>query len=194
LKKLLIISFLIGILVSCKEKEENDPVYPTYILAGHSLDAGIQYTDIVPDDTLKIIGFPDTLSVVRQLDINTDSIPDFELSCEVSSPYMMGGSFVSVKIKPLGLNSVCTSKNNNHLADSLRYNDSISERVNWSDSAAVLYSESSFMGGTTITYGFFDPNAEYFVGLKIVKENQTYYGWLDLKMDIIRQFAITKPM
>ena len=137
-KSYLILTFTL-LIIACK-KEYKAPIdrLLTSIKAGQTDGPGIRYMNIVPDDTLLIENFPDNLFVTRNIDLDNDKIPDFELKYERSSPLMMGSSGVSLEIIPLGTNSVCISKTNANLVDSLSYNSIISDTNNWSNSKATL--------------------------------------------------------
>jgi hypothetical protein len=192
MKNLLYYLFMITVLVSCKEKL--DTIYPSYVLAGHNQEAGILYKDLVPDDTIHINGYPDTLIAIRSLDIDNDLQPDFELVFKVSSPYMMGGSCSSMDIRPLGSNRICVSKTHNTWVEALNYSDTISDTNYWSDSTAILYSYCSFLGGETNTFGYWHNNSDSYCGISIIKDGHSFYGWLDIRCNIIRQYAITITM
>lgn len=66
------------ILFACdKEEQEEQLNYLDHILAGQTSGIGIKYIDIEPDDIL-IFDYPAS-STNRLIDINGDSIDDFEL-------------------------------------------------------------------------------------------------------------------
>ena len=183
---------LILLIYSCDKKEEYFN-YLTYITAGQENGLGIRYLDIEPDDTLTIIDYPDTLEVIKSLDLNNDNTPDFEFKYQISSPYQLGASSGGLRIIPLGMNSVCVSKEESHWVDSLHYNDTINENISWSDSTALLYSHTWVIDGSEYTYGYWFQRSDLYVGVKIIKGENSFYGWIDLKNNVIRQFAITIP-
>lgn len=187
----IIIPFIL-LLFSCEKKEEHFD-YLTYITAGQKNGPGIRYIDIDPDDTLRIIGYPDTLAFIRSLDLNDDNTPDFELKYQVSTPLMMGLSSSSVRITPLGKNSVCVTNDGVQWVDTLLYNDTINNYTNWSDSTAILYSYTLTVEGSVYLYGYWYNNSGKYVGIRIEKGENSFFGWIDIKRNIIRQYAITEP-
>lgn len=182
------------LIISCK-KENKAPIdrLLTSIKAGQTDGPGIRYMDIVPDDTLLIENFPDNLFVTRNIDLDNDKIPDFELKYERSSPLMMGSSGVSLEIIPLGTNSVCISKTNANLVDSLSYNSIISDTNNWSNSKATLWSNGSFMDGSKTYYGYWYKYDHIYIGVKIIKDDKQFFGWIDMKANVFRRYAVTVP-
>ncbi len=110
---------------------------------------------------------------------------------------MYSSSSGSLEIMPLGKNLVCLSKSYNNWVDSLKYNDTISMNCNWSDSSALLYnytwhqiSPEEFI---TKHNGYWYDNDSIYIGVIIVKENIKLFGWIDMKRDIIRSYAVTVP-
>ena len=189
MKNFIILIFLIFLIISCKIDE-----YPTYILAGQSIGSGIVYIDVVPDDTLKIIDFPDKLEVIGSLDLDHDKINDFELTLWASSPWMLGAWCGGLEIKPLGLNALCVSGLHTYWVEPLKMNDTINQNRNWSDTTALLYSYCQYIGQTeTTSHGYWYNQDHLYVGIKIVKGNHQFFGWIDLKGNVIRQYGITIP-
>jgi len=191
MRKIIIYFISLLFLLSCN-KIAQDKYYPSFIKAGQISGAGIKYFDFIPDDTLKIIGYPDTLEITRDLDLDNDKVIDFEITLRISSPYMLGATSSSLLIKPLGLNSICVSKSNVNWVDSLRYNDTIYQNCNWSDSIALIYSHTRYINNDQCTYGFWYKNTtNYYVGVRILKGENQLFGWIDLKNSVIKQYALT---
>jgi hypothetical protein len=190
-RQYLIIPFIL-LIFSCDNKEEHFNYLP-YITAGQKEGIGIRYINIDPDDTLNIIGYPDTLEFIKSLDLNSDNISDFELKYNLSTPYMLGASSGSLRIIPLGENSICVSNEETHWVDSIAYNDTINKYNNWSDSTALLYSHTWFIDGSEYTSGYWYGDKEKYVGVRVLKGENSFFGWIDIKQNIIRQFAITEP-
>jgi len=106
---------------------------------------------------------------------------------------MMGASGIGVDIIPLGTNSVCISKTNVHWVDSLSYNSIINETNNWSNSKATLWSNGSFIDGSKTYYGYWYNYDHIFIGVKIIKDDKQFFGWIDMKKNALRGYAVTVP-
>jgi hypothetical protein len=214
MKKLLLYSAIFLTLSSCNDKSD-EYYYLTFIKAGQVSGTGIMYVDIIPDDTIDIPLYPAILKTTnidydttisasytnswdtsRNLDLNNDNINDFELILTRSDPNILGSRSSQLVIKPLEMNSVCVSKTKNNWVDSLKYNDTINNNNNWSDSTALLFFHSWTMNGLETYYtteGYWYNHDNIYIGVKIVKNNNQLFGWIDLKKNIIRQFGITIP-
>jgi hypothetical protein len=190
---LILILFLLAL--SCDKydsvKEYN---YLTYILAGQKEGIGIWYIDVEPDDTLKIFDCELDPQAQRNLDLNQDGILDFSLEYKISSCSALGGSWSYFGIAPLGNNSVCVSKVENTWAEALHYNDTINENNNWSDSTALLFEHLWYITvGPVYDYGYWPQDTDIFVAVRIVRGEHTFYGWLDINRNILRQYTISIP-
>ena len=200
-------------LLSCDDKnelpvdeKENKNNYLTYILAGQTDGVGIRYTNIIPDEELKIAEYPAVLESFKKLDLNGDNIYDFELKYSVSNPQMLGAGGSGLRIIPLGMNSVCVSNFTNqwitslnyndtinHWVDSLSFNDTISINNNWLDTTAILFSYNWMYNGTTYTFGYWYEHPDVYVGVRILKGEDSLYGWIDLYRNTIIGYAVTVP-
>ena len=176
----------------------NEAKFLTFILAGQTEGLGIKYVDIVPDDTLQVY-------IARNLDLNNDSINDFQLIYFRPSPHMCCTSDFFT-IKPLEKNSVCVSKIMTGWVKPLAYKDSIGNNNNWSNSKDTLYyyfrSTHPTPDGTDIidesTYGYWYDKDNIYIGVKIIKDGKDLFGWIDMKIfprdiGVIRRYAITAP-
>jgi hypothetical protein len=187
-------------MMSCNESKD-DYKYLTLITAGQKNGTGIRYVDVIPDDTtLGYYNHPELQS--KNLDLDGDGNSDFELIFSSNTEFWSHTSY-GLKIKPLGMNSVCVTASGDNWVDSLKFSDTINYGSIWSDSTALLYDYYSHIKytdpnhDTTIIKGYWYDNDNIYIGVKIMKDTHQFFGWIDLKRNIqrgfidIRQFAIT---
>jgi len=184
---------IIILIISCK-KEHDDNISP-YILAGQTEGRGITYVDIFPNEKLAW-GY-----TVKYLDLNSDSINDFELIYHDKN--VIRSSYLNyLTITPLGENSVCVLKTKTDWVQPLAYGDTIGANNNWSNSIATLYNYRRYTYMDTNTgelvstgepIGDFYSHDNIYMGLRIVLDGKQLFSWMDIKKDSIRQFAITVP-
>lgn len=204
MKKSFTILIAIFLFISCNEnKEDNkeDNKYLSFITAGQNNGIGIEYTDVVPDDDS--LGFyPSPTTQTKFLDLNNDQINDFELILNTSAHITSSSKFAKLEIKPLGKNAVCTSILENNWVNDFTYNDTIGENSNWSDSTALLYYYYWTMGDhgnpplikdSLSIKGYWYDSDSIYIGVKISKNNIPFFGWIDMKKKLLRQYAITIP-
>ncbi len=178
-------------ITSCEKKPANF-TYPGFITAGQEEGDGVLYRDI-PDDTISIPGFPDTLAVAFPLDLDMNNTDDFEIVYTVSTPYMLGAGGSSLSITPLGNNAVCISDTGVPWAADLQFNDTINSLNIWSDSTALLYSRYWILGGEISVRGFWTTGSGIFIGVKLVRGKHEEFGWIEIQKNVIRRYAITLP-
>jgi hypothetical protein len=75
--------------------------------------------------------------------------------------------------------------------------DTISANNNWSDSTVILYSVPSSWSLSSgwiddITGYWYDSDSIY-IGVRIIKDNKQLFGWIDMKKNVLRQYAVTEP-
>jgi hypothetical protein len=195
MKKLFLFLSFITFILSCNK--EDDYKYLDSIKSGQISGTGIRYVDIVPDKEIAKYHnhYGDTITT---LDLNNDGIDDFELR-QFYEHYMYSSASGYLKIVPLGMNSVCVTKAGNHWIDSLKYNEIISSNNNWSDSTALLYAWDMHQITVpefeiiTDVEGYWYKNDSIYIGIRIVKDNNQLYGWIDMKGNVLRQYAVTVP-
>jgi hypothetical protein len=202
MKKLFLILTTFFLILSCHQKDDDDvktPTYSylTYIKAGQTNGIGIRYVDIVPDDESlgKYSEYP--LKQTKELDLNKDNIADFELISDLLDPGILGADSWTIEIRPLGMNSVCVIDSNNYWVNPLRYGDTISVQDNWSDSTSLLFDYNWTMAypekDIEHISGYWYNNDNIYIGVKIVIINNQLFGWIDMKKNVLQQFAVTVP-
>jgi hypothetical protein len=200
MKKLFTILQVIFLFLSCNKNSE-DYKYLSFIIAGQKNGIGIKYTDIVPDDDS--LGFyPSPLVQTKYLDLNNDNVNDFELISTISDPMMMSMGVRQLEIKPLGNNFVCITRYGNNWAEPFKYNDTISEQNNWSDSNALLYyfywrlgdhGTPPVINDSVSIKGYWFESDSIYIGVKISKNSVPVFGWIDMKENMLKQYAVTIP-
>jgi hypothetical protein len=188
MNKIFTLLLLTAINLSCSKNE----TYPGYIKAGQISGPGISYTDVDPDFTITM---PDiyTVFMTKSIDLNEDKTPDFILQYSESSVTQLGMHLKMLEIVPQGMNAVCISNEHGNWVDSLNFNDTISAKCNWSDSLALLYRFYWYVGIGSDSTGLWRQNSNFYIGVKIVDGGHTQYGWMDMKLNTLRQFAVTRP-
>lgn len=206
MNKVFVLLAIISLIISCKK--DNEDKFLTSIKAGQTDGIGIKYVDFEPDKKLVVIPSDDySYSTKLFLDMNNDSIHDFELRYEFPPDLSCCYSRNSI-ILPLGENSVCVSKTitngwTNTFVQSLALGDSIGSRSNWSNSKEYLYSyrhskHTTPEGGDLIQEsigGYWYDHDNIYVGVKIVKDGKDFFGWIDVKMkgQEVRGYAVSVP-
>ena len=195
MKKLLLFLTVILLIFSCKDDEDK---YLSFILAGQINGIGIKYVDIDPDVKLYLEYCLDCDTIIN-IDLDSDRINDFEL--EYSSGHFMHSSgWERLKVQPLGMNSLCVNVAEKDWVDSFKLNDTINNNCIWSDSTSILYdyfvqwltSPDSLYAVRTIK-GYWYENDNIYMGVKTLKDNKQFFGWIDLSKNALRRYAITVP-
>jgi hypothetical protein len=195
MKKILFIFAFALLLASCKKEHEDN--FLTSIKAGQTDGIGIKYMDFEPDK--KFVFDINPYYATLNLDLNNDSINDFELR------YYEFHSEINLQITPQGNNSVCISSTihwDPPFAESLALEDSIGNKNNWSNSKAYLfmYSENCYTDYDTgkeictkSGSGYWYNHDNIYLAVKIIKDDKEFYGWIDVKMkgEAICGYAIT---
>jgi len=184
---------LLWLAISCNDDEAAYFTVYSFILAGQKDGNSTLYTDVVPDDTLKIPGFPDNLSMTKPLDFDNDGAMDVELYYSLSNPYMLGSGGSSLTIIPLDDNEVCTSDAEPTWADAIIFSDTINKSDKWSDSTALIYSYSWQVNGLYTSKGYFNNDDDIYIGIKLNKKGYSAYGWLSVNRAILKGYAATVP-
>ncbi len=141
-----------------------------------------------------------TDSIARySIDLNNDIVPDFEFNVKRWKYIGVGSSFqfqpclryqnFRTTISSLNdSNKICT-KSGTPLANEYLFGDIISNDSTWSNNIWALYTQS------VENQNYYAPeNMEYYLGVKIFKENKYYYGWLLLNLSedtlILKKYAV----
>lgn len=165
----------------------------SFILAGDSISDGlcsILYQN--PNDTtLQATGW---IEQKYYIDLNNDGVDDYYISSYAgSSP---GGSICSSYIYPA--NSNCFILKNNitsNYADTLNINDTIDNNNLWESNSGMLAYYAFHIPSTFSYAGLWGNIANKYIGLKIVTNNDTLFGWCKITVEgyciiTIYEFAI----
>jgi len=155
----------------------------------------IVYTDVNPDSVILQLA-----PALYKLDMNNDGIADFEFDRSrivLCNDYETGsiGYAANFQLKPLNVsNAVIT--NGSGLASALDSSKGIAPDSLWATTSQILvYGPTSlrghcpyFMKGNWINV------LDKYVGLKFIKNNQTYYGWARLSSSFHRALPPARPL
>jgi hypothetical protein len=206
MKKILFIFAFAFLLASCKKDDKISTVNDKFlasIKAGQIDGIGIKYVDFMPDK--KLVDNPaDSRTANLILDLNNDSIDDFELLYKIDARSCCYS--LALTITPLGNSFVCDQKSDTTYVEALAQGDIIDNSNNWLKSKTYLfyywYSTFPSPDGTTIISeeisGSWYNQDNIYVGVKIIKDGKELFGWIDVKYlgeytTVVRQYAITKP-
>lgn len=143
----------------------------SFIVAGSAADAQIVYTNIT-DYTGTMNG--DTY----QLDLNNDSNNDFDITLNIFASTKSTINWVNAK----GLGYNLLESNNTGGASALILNSNIGATNTWangSNSGGLLMA----FGNNSFALGPWVGATDKYLGLKLIKNSQTYYGWARLDVN-----------
>ena len=141
-------------------------------------EAQIIYTDINPDYT-----HPDWTSGLYLLDINNDGIADFEFHTKGfnAAGYYGSCDWASKYMEALGSNEIM------NIGKPVDNGFLIGSQENWNDNADLVKLICSNSSSDDYCFCHYSGNWEdewgsKFIGLRFVKDNMTFYGWIRLKL------------
>lgn len=210
MKKLFIILTLLILIMACKKENIKEDKFLTSIKAGQTDGVGIKYVDFEPDKKL-VYTYPTLASL--KLDLNNDSIDDFELVYSRSArPCCLG---IESSINPIGNNYICNQKSDTTNVEALVQGDIIDNNNTWRKSGTSLfyywYSSFTSADGPLISEkisGSWYNHDNIYIGVKIIKDGKELFGWIDVnyqksdpsdpnydgwKEIVVRRFAISQP-
>ena len=202
MKKIFIFKFLILVILtnSCKD-EVIVYTLDNYITAGQKNGYNIEYTNLEPDINCMIIDPWIKTDTTIVLDLNNDSILDFEIKGSMCDPAMLGADCEYLGIKPLNNNGVCV--NQTGCLDTIPYLGTIDIFHNWSNEESIIHSYYGDMNGYSSYSGNWKSVLEadkYYIGFMIEKNKKQYFGWMGMRFDsdyypynfLISDYAILK--
>ena len=181
---ILIISIVIFSCSCVKQTIPTNPVPTKPISPTSPTDSKIIYTDVNPDSAI-LLG-RDSFN----LDLNKDSLTDFEFLATLSSSECRSGAegerlgiFIRLSVTPENGNSaVMTSAPNVAFAFDLDSSATIGPDSSWVNTTAVLLEGAEISNCNAITghAGYWLNVSDKYLGLKFTAANNTYYGWARL--------------
>ena len=159
--------------------------------------------DFEPDEEMVYCGGSGKFCL--NLDIDNDSIDDFELVYNAYGYLSINYTRYS-KIEPLNKNnyvyrSEALSSDERNYAEALISGDTINNNSFWAKLTYLyqywritqMYNDPD----TTVTSeshkGYWFDNDDIYVGVKIVKDDKEFFGWIDMRNKTVRRYAITQP-
>ena len=178
----IIVAIIFIFLISCQKE------------ANRTTSAKIIYTDIIPDT----IVIPTSTTPIYDLDLDKDGVYDFTFESILSRTQCRatGGSgfraYIEVKPADNSFNAILNVVN----AASIDTVPAALDTVNqigaasgeWSSASSQFLRYKSFCTGgisdPSIEYGEWPDNIDKYLGLKLVKGNQVFYGWVRLNVQV----------
>lgn len=165
----------------------------SFILAGDTVgDSGcpVIYHDI--PDTSFASGYQD--DIPYYIDLNGDGSDDFYF---LSYSYGgLGGGSSSSRIYPINnnnsvlINSSAFSLTQNGYVDTLNINDTINNDKLWRHYYCFLVTHSVIYGDTSFTNGSWYNISNKYVGLKMIHNNNTIFGWCKVSIQNFNHITI----
>jgi len=192
LLKLLAISITGVFFISSCEKDET--ISQDYIIAG-SITDGLIYHDYIPDDTLYDSQYKSDMSnVERNIDINNDGVFDFKFISEYSkSPAHVRASNRIIALNNSQIVSVSSSSD---IVDTLVQDTRIDANSKWGVNDCLLSYSFYEDYQPDIVNGLWKKAKNKFIGVRVVTDDNIFYGWIKVEMTnynitIIKKFACT---
>lgn len=178
MKKIIIISFILFHFVACdKENIKPELEYPDNIIAGKTEDIGVKYSGIIKDTLF--FNYPSS-SANRFIDINDDGVNDFEL--KFSGSASPGHSNSNNSILSLGNSFIAAPVSESNIVDTISFNDTIDNKLNWVNDNCVLYNYYWDAAGASSKTGLWNDVRGKYIGTKILVENKELYGWIRIEI------------
>lgn len=205
-KLFLIAIFSLIVIISCKKQESQQSIlicndnfnncqYRSYILAGQTDGIGINYSNLIPFDSI-CFPYNHQCSVdTTIIDIDNDGLSDFiiinwDLTTCLSFP-SQGIDIISSDTNAF----VCVLDNDKYIVRQLTIDDSISNQLAWSNNRSRLYSFTYHLEHYNYTYeGLCWITNQGYLGIKIKRYDHEYFGWIDIYGFLIKKYAITIPI
>jgi hypothetical protein len=130
------------------------------------------YIDIVPDTTITLSGG------IYQLDLDNDGIYDYQLSLfKTAFPDTLNVAGI-VNLSDSCYVASWLLDGCDYLAQVFNLNDPVNTYANWSDHATV--GQFTLISGTCMYSGPFNGLSNKYMGLKMIKNGITFYGWVGI--------------
>ncbi len=206
-------ALLVCAITFCISCNDDKTIYhPEYILAGQKSGNGIHYHDFVPDLKCFIANAYENQDTSVYLDLNMDGTNDYIFYMEKGHPAEMGVGKTEFHLIPLQENEICavpTEYPNPAIepcmhssldwVDTITAYDTISSSMGYySKTKSLIYRKTWVLSPyCNLTEGFwkdiYENNSKY-IGIKLIKENKNYYGWIGLWRNeyVITDYAITQ--
>lgn len=158
-----------------------------------SANAQIIYTDVNPDSTLYSTNTGLGPGKIHNLDLNNDGINDFKLTATAGNNNNFPTQYHRrVAVSPLNGNAVKdTLVNPDTVSISLQFNAVIDNNLllnqSWHTSGSNILKDTNYFDPPQSPgsgYGLWNNLSDYYLGLRLLKSGQTYYGWVRLRVDV----------
>lgn len=152
------------------------------LMVSKSADAQIIYTDVIPDDTINVVGS-------YQLDLNNDGTTDFQFNLQHGTTLSIDQIRVVASASNAALRATSDPYAGYYYASALNNGALIDGNASF-DYKVILASHSGGYFGNWIDV------SDRFLGLKLVVNSNTYYGWARLSVNaacnqlIVHDYAV----
>lgn len=188
--------FLIKYLLLCFIILFQGNIHAQYIVAGQHSSSDYYY-DFAPDTTVECTSnvAPYCGIIQKPLDINGDQITDFIIEGK-NTWGSLGSSQNYIKLIPINNNQILIGQTdtcvgveqclgtswNFHMVKNCLVNDTINPSSTWSNSFLYVYSQYISMHCSPgCIYSVVPQNDSIIVGVRIIEQTDTLYGWIKLK-------------
>ena len=171
----------------------------TSFLCSLRSEAQIIYTDVNPDDTIHDADYSSATNAHYYLDLNNDGTTDFDLIQAYSIYVLNSGTLCAYTKRIWSCNAI--PKNISSIASdsigglALSPSSAINGGLTWKDSTSSYYNKLANFSSTSVRHcpppsspGYSDSSGHWlnqndkYLGLKIIKNGLTYYGWIRLQI------------
>ncbi|HYV92743.1 MAG TPA: T9SS type A sorting domain-containing protein [Chitinophagales bacterium] len=160
------------------------------LAASAAANAQVMYTDVNPDVVLENSAGTLPFDISYALDLNNDSITDFNITVQSSTSSSTNQVLYAEGISALGVNSVAAKSN---IQSSLLFRFPMCDFIQQSNPGAVWsYSFQAFNFLAYSNGGGYGSVNDFYAGLLLVINGNTYYGWarFDINPDSSRSVVI----
>ncbi len=153
---------------------------PSYFKTGMNSGQGVTYFDIDPDSVLIEMWGSGEKTETYELDLNHDGINDYKFQSYYQiSP---GHTYRNATVEPLNNSEVCLVQSGLIDPDPMYSGCMLSNDLAWTNSMSTLslywFSGYNYTGSAGIWNNIYDK----FMGLRLVVNNDTLYGWVRITM------------
>ncbi|MBI5538833.1 MAG: T9SS type A sorting domain-containing protein [Bacteroidia bacterium] len=161
---------------------------PNIFTTGTTTDCN--YTDIIPDTT---IGSGYGPSIYYYIDLNHDGINDFYFETFYGGG--LGGNYSHLYIVSLNGNQFLTNNSSNLNLPVLYQKELLFNEQNWNSGTGYLSGHFWSISSYYMSYGNWANINDGFIGVRIFKNNDTLYGWINIGVSgtnviTIKSFAL----
>ncbi len=190
MKSILILSFIILSVSSCRKDAAQELKYLNEISAGETEGKGINYSGVINDSIFELSSIHES----KFIDVNNDGENDFEIKTFNSTS--ASHTTVNSTITAIGDNYFTVSELDSNSVDTLMLNNTINNNLHWQNGIGILYFKSDVYLQPSSQGGLWKNSINKFIGIKINVDNEILFGWIRLETTngwniILKDYACT---